>query len=238
MPSRKTSARIARFIVQPAAITLFAALGSLAPQQASADPRDQERFTSFELGDVGPVFDAENGSASFSGGASARIGVFSLYHDGVRSWRVPANGETSITFEPPAEVVELMALDQSGNNATMTARTAAGVLIGSIDLTGSFPSPMGVFTEPFRFEDTIDGVATLVITNGSGDAWLDSFGFTPVPEPSADAASLMALLALAGLARRSGAARPSRMRGTPLAGSGIRWKGDRTECIPPSIPGV
>ena len=199
MPSGKTSAGVVTFIVMAASLTAFAAL---TPREASADPRDLERFTSFELGDLGPVFDAENGTASFSGGASARIGVFSLYHDGVRSWRVPANGETSITFDPPAEVVELMALDQSGNNATMTARTAAGVLIGSIDLTSSFPSPMGVFTDPYLFEDTIDGVATLVITNGSGDAWLDSFGFMPVPEPTAGAASLTVLLSLVGLARR------------------------------------
>ncbi len=206
MPSGKTSPGVVAVIVLAAAVTTLTAL---IPQEASADPRDLEGFTSFELGDLGPVFDAENGTASFSGGASARIGVLSLYHDGVRSWRVPANGETSITFDPPAEVVELMALDQSGNNATMTALTAAGLVIGSLDLTGSFPSPMGVFTDPYRFEDTVDGVATLVVTNGSGDAWLDSFGFTPVPEPTAGAASLTALLALAGLVRRPGAPRRS-----------------------------
>lgn len=207
MPSGKMPSGAVGVIVLAAAVITFT---SLSPQQAIADPRDLEGFTSFESGDLGPVFDAENGTASFSGGASASIGAFSLYHDGFRSWRVPANGETSITFDPPVEVVELMALDQSGNNATMTARTAAGVLIGSIDLTVSFPSPMGVFTDPYRFEDTLDGVATLVVTNGSGDAWLDSFGFTPLPEPSAGAASLTALLALAGLARRPGA--PGRSR--------------------------
>ena len=212
MPSGKTSSGVFGIIVLAAAVTTFTALTSLSPQEALADPRDLEGFTSFELGDLGPVFDAENGTASFSGGASARIGVLSLYHDGVRSWRVPANGETSITFDPPAEVVELMALDQSGNNASMTARTATGVVIGSIDLTASFPSPMGVFTDPYRFEDTLDGIATLVVTNGSGDAWLDSFGFTPVPEPSAGARSLTALLALAVLARRPGAPRRCRRR--------------------------
>ena len=34
-----------------------------------------------------------------------------------------------------------------------------------------------------------------------------SFGFTPVPEPTAGAASLTTLLVLAGLARRTGARR-------------------------------
>ena len=207
MPPGKTLEGVAAFIVLAAAVTTFTSLTLLAPQQASADPRDLERFTSFELGDLGPDFDAPNGTASFSGGASTRLGILSLYHSGVRSWRVPANVGATIIFDPPAEVVELMALDQSGNNATMTARTADDIVIDSIELTGSFPSPMGVFTNPYRFEDTIDGVATLVVTNGSGDAWLDSFGFTPVPEPTAGAASLTTLLVLAGLARRTGARR-------------------------------
>jgi hypothetical protein len=176
----------------------------LAAFAASADPRDQERFTSFEGADTGPVFAAENGSASFVGGAALFVGNGALYHDGVRSWQVPANGETTVSFDPPAEIVELMALDQSGNNATMTARTAGGALIDSIDLTGSFPSPKGDFTSPYRFEDGTLGIASLVVTNGSGDAWLDSFGFTPLPEPGAGVLSATTLLVLAGLVQRRG----------------------------------
>jgi hypothetical protein len=227
MSRGKTLDGVAAVIVLAAAVTTFISLSLLAPQQANADPRDLERFTSFELGDLGPDFDAPNGTASFSGGASARIGVRSLYHSGARSWRVPANGGTTIIFDPPAKVVELMALDQSGNNATMTARTADDIVIDSIDLTGSFPSPMAVFTNPYRFENTIDGVATLVVTNGSGDAWLDSFGFTPVPEPTAGAASLTALLALAGLARRPGV--PTRDGRCPPAQSAGQGSGTCAE---------
>lgn len=182
-------------------LALFTALSFLVASSAGADPRDLERFTSFELGDTGPLFEGETGSASFSGGASLRVGILSLYHDGVRSWQVPANGQTTISFDPPAEFVELMALDQSGNNATMTARTQAGLLIGTIDLDGSFPSPMGDFSNPYVFEDSIDGVGTIVVANGSGAAWLDSFGFTPLPEPGTAVSALASLLALYALSR-------------------------------------
>ncbi len=186
-------------------LALFTALSFLVASSAGADPRDLERFTSFELGDTGPLFEGDTGSASFSGGASLRVGILSLYHSGVRSWQVPANGQTTISFDPPGEVVELMALDQSGNNATMTARTPDGLLIGTIDLDGSFPSPMNDFSSPYQFADSIDGIGAIVVTNGSGDAWLDSFGFTPLPEPDTTASAVASLLVLCGLswARRA-----------------------------------
>ena len=75
-------------------------------QLAFSDPTTLDVFTSFESGDLGPTFGSSPVSATFLGGASVFEGVPSLYHEGIRSWRIDAGTATTINFETPVSIVE------------------------------------------------------------------------------------------------------------------------------------
>ena len=115
----------------------------------------------------------------------------------MRSWQTPSSTKTTINFETPAAVVEFFALDTLSPDAAIRAFDADGFVIDSLNLASSFPSLD--FSNPFQFSGEIGSIE---IDNPSGgDAWLDDFGYTTVPEPSALSAGLACLLALAWVAR-------------------------------------
>ncbi len=147
---------------------------------ALADPRQLEVFTSFEPPDTGPVFGSQPVSATFSGGSARIVGNPSLYHTGSFSWEVPAGVTTVVQFSGLAETVEFFSLDTCTINASVAAFDANEGQIGELFLTGSFSSPPGNFSNPLQFTGAI---AKLEFRNpGSGSAWIDDFGFSPLPE--------------------------------------------------------
>ena len=168
----------------------------LLPSVSTADPRDLDVFTSFEIGDTGPIFGDPPDTATFVGGSSMFVGNFSLYHSGSRSWQTPSSTKTTIDFETPAAVVEFFALDKLSPDAVITTFDADGFVIDSLNLTSSFPSLD--FSNPFQFSGEIGSIE--IDNPGGGNTWLDDFGYTTVPEPSALSAGLACLLALAWVA--------------------------------------
>ena len=170
------------------------------PKLASGDPTTLDVFTSFEFGDLGPTFGTSPVSATLVGGASVFEAVPSLYHNGSRSWRIDAGTTTTINFETPVSIVEFFALDAGTADAVVTAFSPGGTPIGSsINLTNSFPGPMNDFSNPFSLSG-LGPIGSLDVNNpGDGAAYVDSFGFSAVPEPSA---ALLLVVGLVSLVRR------------------------------------
>ena len=156
---------------------------------AAAFPQDQAVFTSFE--DIDPntavgeliVVGVSPDSADFTGDAFAGVlGVFSLYHSGLKSWMVLKNGTGVITFETDAAVVEFYAivLDIAMRETVITAFDAFGVIVG----TPVTVSP-GTGWQLISLSGAIARIEVENLDKRQMNA-IDDFGFTPVPDPDGD----------------------------------------------------
>jgi len=184
-----------RTLVRDAVAALSVLLLSALP--AAALPEDQTVFTNFE--DVSPntvpgeiiVVGISPDSADLGGDAfGGRIGVRTLYHSGVRSWMVEANGTGVITFETEGDVVEFYArvLSSAAGETIITAFDAFDVIVDG-----------PVTVEPgtgWQLVSLTGGIARIDVVNLDGAQLngIDDFGFTPLPEPG------MALTLVSGVA--------------------------------------
>jgi hypothetical protein len=193
-----------RTLVPNAVATLLALLLSALP--AAALPEDQTVFTDFE--DVFPntvpgeiiVVGVSPDSADLGGDAfGGRIGVGTLYHSGLRSWMVEANGTGVITFETDGDVVEFYArvLSSATGETVITAFDALDVIVDG-----------PVVVEPgtgWQLVSLTGGIARIDVVNLDGAQLngIDDFGFTPLPEPGGvlTLASGSALLGVIGRRR-------------------------------------
>jgi hypothetical protein len=195
---------VTRTLVPNAIAALFALLLFATP--VAALPEDQTVFTDFE--DVNPntnpgeiiVVGVSPDSADLGGDAfGGRIGAGVLYHSGVRSWMVEANGIGVVTFEADVDVVEFYARVRSSatEGTVITAFDAFDVIIDG---------PVSV--EPgtgWQLISLSGGIARIDVVNLDGGQLngIDDFGFTPLPEPGAvlTLASGAALLIVIGRRR-------------------------------------
>ncbi len=164
------------------ALTLFAA-------PAASLPQDQTVFTSFEEIDpntaVGEliVVGVSPDSADFTGDAFAGvIGVFDLYHSGIKSWMVVTNGTGVISFETDAAVVEFYAkvLGLAMRDTVITAFDAFGVIVG-VPVTVS----PGTGWQLISLSGAIAQITVQNLDHQQMNG-IDDFGFTPVPDPDGD----------------------------------------------------
>jgi len=175
-----------RTLVPNAIAALLALLLLAAP--AAALPEDQTVFTSFE--DVFPntipgeiiTVGVSPDSADLGGDAfGGRIGVLALYHSGVRSWMVEANGTGVITFETDADVVEFYArvLSSATGDTVITAFDAFDVIVDGPVIVAPGTG--------WQLISLTGGIARVDVVNLDGAQLngLDDFGFTPLPEPGA-----------------------------------------------------
>ena len=164
------------------ALPLFAA-------PAAALPQDQTVFTSFE--DISPntavgeliVVGVSPDSADFTGDAFAGvIGVFDLYHSGIKSWMVVTNGTGVITFETDAAVVEFYTkvLGIAMRDTVITAFDAFGEIVG-VPVTVS----PGTGWQLISFSGAIAQITVQNLDHQQMNG-IDDFGFTPVPDPDGD----------------------------------------------------
>jgi hypothetical protein len=194
-----TRALVPNAIAAVSALLLFAA-------PAAALPEGQAVFTDFE--DVNPntnpgeiiVVGVSPDSADLGGDAfGGRIGAGVLYHSGVRSWMVEANGIGVATFEVDADVVEFYARVRSSatGDTVITAFDAFDVIIDG---------PVSVAPGTgWQLISLSGGIARIDVVNldGAQVNGIDDFGFTPLPEPGAvlPLASGAALLIVIGRRR-------------------------------------
>jgi hypothetical protein len=195
-----------RALVPNVVAALLALLLSAPP--AAALPEDQAVFTDFE--DVFPntipgeiiVVGVSPDSADLGGDAfGGRIGVGPLYHSGVRSWMVEANGTGVITFETDGDVVEFYArvLSSATGETVITAFDAFDVIVDG---------PVSV--EPgtgWQLISLTGGIARIDVVNLDGAQLngIDDFGFTPLPEPGVALTLASGALLLSVIGRRRSA---------------------------------
>jgi hypothetical protein len=192
-----------RALVPNAIAALLAPLLFVAP--AAALPEDQAVFTDFE--DVSPntvpgeiiVVGASPDSADLDGDAfGGRIGVAALYHSGVRSWMVEANGTAVITFETDADVVEFYArvLSSATGETVITAFDAFDVIVDG---------PANVLPGTgWQLISLAGGIARVDVVNLDGAELngIDDFGFTPLPEPRAALTLISGVALMSVIGRR------------------------------------
>ena len=192
-----------RTLVRDAVAALSVLLLSALP--AAALPEDQTVFTNFE--DVSPntvpgeiiVVGISPDSADLGGGAfGGRIGVRTLYHSGVRSWMVEANGTGVITFETEGDVVEFYArvLSSAAGETIITAFDAFDVIVDG-----------PVTVEPgtgWQLVSLTGGIARIDVVNLDGAQLngIDDFGFTPLPEPGTALTLALGAALLLAIGRR------------------------------------
>ncbi len=171
---------------------------------AAALPEDQSVFTDFEnvpntiSGEI-IIVGVSPDSADLGGDAfGGRIGVTALYHSGVRSWMVEANGTGVITFETDADVVEFYArvLFTATGNTVITAFDAFDVIV---DVPVAVMPGTG-----WKLISFTGGIARIDVVNLDGAQLngIDDFGFTPLPEPGAALALASGALLLSVIGRR------------------------------------
>ncbi|MBW1843338.1 MAG: hypothetical protein JRE38_06385 [Deltaproteobacteria bacterium] len=192
-----------RTLVRDAVAALSVLLLSALP--AAALPEDQTVFTNFE--DVSPntvpgeiiVVGISPDSADLGGDAfGGRIGVRTLYHSGVRSWMVEANGTGVITFETEGDVVEFYArvLSSAAGETIITAFDAFDVIVDG-----------PVTVEPgtgWQLVSLTGGIARIDVVNLDGAQLngIDDFGFTPLPEPGTALTLALGAALLLAIGRR------------------------------------
>lgn len=155
---------------------------------AAALPEDQTFFTDFE--DVFPntspgeiiVVGVSPETAELGGDAfGGRIGVAALYHSGVRSWMVQANGTGVIHFETDADTVEFYAkvLASATGDTVITAFDAFdGIVDGPVTISPG---------TGWQLVSLTGGIARIDVENLDAAELngVDDFGYTSAPEPSA-----------------------------------------------------
>ena len=192
-----------RTLVPSATAALLTLLLFAAP--AAALPQDQAVFTNFE--NVFPntvpgqiiVVGVSPDSADLGGNAfGGRIGAPALYHSGVRSWMVEANGIGVITFETDADVVEFYArvLPGATGNTVITAFDAFDVIVDG-------PATV-VPGSGWQLISLSGGIARVDVVNLDGAQLngIDDFGFTPLPEPGAALSLVSGISLLSVIGRR------------------------------------
>jgi hypothetical protein len=185
-------------IAAPFALLLFST-------PAAAIPEDQDVFTDFEgvFPNTSPgeiiVVGVSPASADLGGDAfGGRIGVAALYHSGVRSWMVQANGTGVISFESDADVVEfyVRVLSSATGNTVITAFDALDVIVDGpvIVLPGT----------GWQLVSLSGGIAEIDVENLDGAQMngIDDFGFTPLPEPGAALSLISGMLLMGVIGRR------------------------------------
>ena len=177
----------------------------LATGPAGAAPQDQDFFTDFEdivpntsVGEIievgAPPETAELGGDAFGG----VVGIGPLYNSGIRAWMVTTGGTGFIDFEPDAGVVEFFATAHPTANGTtvVTAFDASNAVVGTpVTLNPGAGFQLVSFT---------GAIASIEVVNNATNQMngIDDFGFTPVPEPSANTLLAAGSATLALLARR------------------------------------
>ena len=100
-----------------------------------------EIITSFEFSDLSGSFTigAPPKSATFANGIAASVGVLSLYHSGQNAWMITAGQTGTVSFETPADQVELWVIDEIASSPSiLTAHDTGSGFLATINVTTTF----------------------------------------------------------------------------------------------------
>jgi hypothetical protein len=179
---------------------------------AAAVPEDLDFFTSFEefnpnsgVGEI-IVVGLSPTTAEFGGDAFAgRIGAGALYHTGVRSWMVLANG---MVLENGIGVIKFVTTDAGKVEfwvRVLLAATGDTVITAfdAFDVIADGPKMISPSTE-WQLVLLAGSIARIDVVNLDANEMsaIDDFGFTPLPEPGATLTLVSGVALLGAIGRR------------------------------------
>ncbi len=151
----------------------------------------EDLSTSFEFNDLSGEFTLGDPplTVTFTGGEAKSIDNLALYHTGTHAFMVSAGGTGTITFETPAQEINLFLRDESSSvGGVLTVFDTDGIEIDSFASTNSSWTEVSITRDQGA---TPIGSITLVHNGASGHTVIDDFSFCaievglddPIPAP-------------------------------------------------------
>lgn len=158
-----------------------------------AGPQARAAFdltTSFEFTDITGSFTLGTPpkSVTFLNGKSESVGIFPLYHSGLKAWVIDPAQTGEILFETSASVVDLWLRDQTPTHSLLTFYDSTNQVLAQFNgLDIAFQHIV---------VDTVGPIARITLQNNgaTGLVVIDDFSFTAIPSPGG-----IAVMGLAGL---------------------------------------